>query len=209
MLLDLAFSPGPPRLIIRDGLLRTKALRTAMVSRLAGAFQEAHEKSGSLIVGVAKRSQVLNYLSLSLFLERTFDRPYPCFCEVPLEIERRAYRGHVWLTGSSFGKLHLAKLTADPQGLILPVDIPPWLADRRKEALEYLVGTAQTSFPIVGYPQPLVRAHDHAVMRGLEMSVLGDLLMSAVASGFSADQAERVVRHVCFGRSLLPGGASA
>src|SRR6184192_2462161 len=129
VLLDIAWNPGQTKaLVIRDGLLRSLALRKEILPKLGRSFEEAYREKGSLLVGVAKRSKVLNYLSLALALEGTLRKSYPCFCEVPKEIEREAHRQwRSWLEEHTIGRLHLAKLVEEPDGLILPVDIPEWL----------------------------------------------------------------------------------
>jgi len=208
VLLDIAWNPGQTKvLVIRDGLLRTKALRKEVITKLAKSFEEAYRDQGSLLVGVAKRSKVLNYLSLGLALEGTFRKKYPCFCEVPREIEREAHpRWRSWLEEATFGILHLAKFVEDPDGIVLPVDIPEWLMPRRKEILEYLAETAKSSFPTVGYPEPLIKAHEGAVLHGFEMSILEDLLVDEVAKGQRPDDSDKTFEHVAIGRGLLRGG---
>src|SRR5438552_17396786 len=67
VLLDIAWNPGQTTaLVIRDGLLRTKALRKETIGKLAKSFQDAYKDKGSLLVGVATRSTSLNYLCLGL-----------------------------------------------------------------------------------------------------------------------------------------------
>jgi hypothetical protein len=208
VLLDIAWNPGQTTaLVIRDGLLRTKALRPKVIAKLAKSFEDAYRDRGSLLVGVAKRSKVLNYLSLGLALEETFKKKYPCFCEVPREIEREAHpRWRSWLEEATFGILHLAKLAEDPDGIVLPVDVPEWLMPRRKEILEYLAETAKSSFPTVGYPEPLIKAHEGAVLHGFEMSILEDLLVEEVVRGQIPNEADKTLEHVAIGRGLLRGG---
>lgn len=207
-LLKLAWEPvRGRRLVIRDGLLRTLALTQSAVQRMAESFRQAYEANGSLLVGVAKRSQILNYISLALQLENTFRKPYPCFAAVPEDVQRRAYRGQNWLGGYGFGLLHLAKLASDPDGLVLPVDIPPWLESRRKETLEYLADSARGSFPQVGYPYPLVLAHEHASLGRFDVSVITDMLVRSIMAGRNTDEAERILRHVTLGRGLSKGGS--
>jgi hypothetical protein len=110
------------------------------------------------------------------------------------------------MQGNGFGRLHLAKLAEGRETPVFPVDIPEWLLPRRKEILEYLAKTTSTSFPVPGYPQPLVQAHEHANLRGLEMAVLGTLLAKAVVDGMGAGEAEHVMRHIGIGRHLVLGG---
>src|SRR5437016_11355108 len=208
VLLDIAWDPGQTTaLVIRDGLLRTKALRKETIGKLAKSFQDAYKDKGSLLAGVAKRSKVLNYLSLGLALEETFRRKYPCFCEVPREIEREAHpQWRTWLEESTFGILHLAKLVEEPGGLVLPIDIPEWLMSRRKEILEYLAETAKSSFPVIGYPEPLIRAHEGAVLHGMEMAVLEDMFIEELLRNQPGNDADKTFEHVAIGRGLLKGG---
>jgi hypothetical protein len=208
VVLDLAHSgQGIRILVIRDGLLRSKSLSIKAAKALARALEEAHKKTGSLLVGIAKRSKVLSYLSLALVLEGSLKKPYPCFVEVPEDLEKACYNfAATWMKGQAFGKMHLAKLVEGPDAPVFPVDVPTWLMDRRKEVLEYLAETAKASYPTPGYPQPLVQAHEHANLRGLEMSVLGDILIRNVAAEVNEEEAEGVIRHVAFGRGLVLGG---
>src|SRR5207247_7484808 len=106
-----------------------------------------YKEQGSLLVGVAKRSKVLNYLSISLALEGTFRKKYACFCEVPRDIEREAHpQWRSWLEEATFGILHLAKLVDNPDGMVLPVDIAEWLMPLRTEMMVDLVVNANYSF---------------------------------------------------------------
>lgn len=207
-LVELAFQSGRPVfLLIRDGLLRTKFIKKQIFPKLAEVFRQAYDTRKAMIVGVAKRSKALNYLSLALTLEGIFDRRAPCFAEVPLELEREAYTwARTWMEGQCFGRLHLVKLVEGRDALILPVDIPEWLMPRRKEVFEYLAETAKASFPVLGYPYPLVRAHENANLSGLEMEVVGDLMSRALIDWVDAGDKEKVLRHITLGRGLIRGG---
>jgi hypothetical protein len=174
---------------------------------LAKSLEQAYKNTGAMLVGVAKRSKVLTYLSLALTLQGTFRKAYPCFLEVPESLERECYNfAATWMQGQAFGKMHLAKLVEGVDAPVFPVDIPSWLMPKRKEVLEYLAETAKASYPTPGYPQPLIEAHEHANLQGLEMSVLADLLIRSVADKIPAEEAECVIRHVAFGRGLVLGG---
>jgi hypothetical protein len=207
VLLKLAWEKtSSKRLIIRDGLLRTLALSQPLVTALSESFRQAYEENGTLLVAVAKRTQLLNYISVALELNGTFRREYPCFAQVPERMQRKAYRGNNWLGGYGFGVLHLAKLSSDPDGWVLPVDVPHWLMDRRKEVLEYLASTARGSFPKVGYPYPLVQAHEYASMNGFDVSVVMDMVVRSVLDGKNSAEAERILRHITIGRAISTRG---
>lgn len=228
VLLDLASKDWPVDvLLLRDGLLRTKTLKRETFPKLDRAFRRAFESQTSagkrrvLVLGVAKTSAVLSKLSLAMMLERTWDRDYPCYAEVPKELEARCYNfDRTWLETASedsgndrqlyqsFGRLHLLKLGSSPDAPVLPVDVPVWLpGNRKQEILEYLVNDSLDTFPVLGYPSALQRAHDHAVLTGLEMTVLGDLMTDALQDQVDESLRERIVRHVHLGRGLIKGGA--
>ncbi len=207
-LTKLAFESSRPRfLLIRDGLLRTKFIKKQIFPKLAELFKQAYDECGAMIVGVAKRSKALNYLSLALTLEGIFDRHTPCFAEVPHELEKEAYTwAHTWMEGQCFGRLHLVKPVEGRDALILPVDIPEWLMSRRKEVFEYLAETAKSSFPVPGYPYPLVRAHENANLSGLEMEIIGDLMSRALLGLLDDGDKEKILRYITLGRGLIKGG---
>jgi len=207
-LTKLAFESSRPRfLLIRDGLLRTKFIKKQIFPKLVELFKQAYDECGAMIVGVAKRSKALNYLSLALTLEGIFDRHTPCFAEVPHELEKEAYTwAHTWMEGQCFGRLHLVKPVEGRDALILPVDIPEWLMSRRKEVFEYLAETAKSSFPVPGYPYPLVRAHENANLSGLEMEIIGDLMNRALLGLLDDGDKEKILRYITLGRGLIKGG---
>src|SRR6266700_1116277 len=61
-LMKLASQP-PAKLLIRDGLLRSILLPEIVFKKLRGRFEAFTAKNDHLLVGVAKRSSVINYLS--------------------------------------------------------------------------------------------------------------------------------------------------
>ncbi|MCL0079417.1 hypothetical protein M1O18_00690 [Dehalococcoidia bacterium] len=208
VLAELAFQSGRPVfLLLRDGLLRTKFIKKQIFPNLAKVFKQAYDSRKAMILGVAKRSKALNYLSLALTLEGIFDRRAPCFAEVSDELEREAYTwAHTWMEGQCFGRLHLVKLVEGHNALVLPVDVPEWLIPRRKEAFEYLAETAKSSFPVLGYPYPLVKAHENANLSGLEIGITGDLMTRALMDWVDRNDKEKILRHITLGRGLITGG---
>jgi len=209
VLLELAWNTGPAKvLLLRDGLLRTKTMKPETVAKLSKSFEEAYNKNGCMLIGVAKRSKVLNYLSLALELDGVFHKNYPCFCEVPEEISDESYNWDQtkYKTLQTFGKMHLVKFTEQKGGLVYPVDVPNWLMNKRKEVLEYAAETSKSSFPNLGYPYPLVKAHENAVLHGLEMEVLADYMIKAVMKGHTQKEQDKILEHISVGRGLSLGG---
>jgi len=87
---------GSDTVIIREGLLRTKSFKRTIFplidSRIRAVCKE-HKKNNInvSIVGVAKQSSVLSRLSVALELEEVFHKPFPCYVEVPRNIEEDCY----------------------------------------------------------------------------------------------------------------------
>lgn len=229
VLLDLASKDWPTEvLLLRDGLLRTKVLKLSTFPLLDKAFRGAFEEQSRgnkhrvYLLGVAKTSAVLSKLSLALTLEGVFERDYPCYAEVPRELEEQCYNfDKTWLDTAedraagdperyqSFGRLHLVKLAPRSMAPVFPVDVPVWLMKQpqtRQMVLEYLAYDAQDTFPTVGYPGSLQKAHDYAVLNGLEMTVLGDMMVQALLGRTDPALVEKLLRHINLNRGLAKGG---
>jgi hypothetical protein len=176
-LMQLASQP-PVKLLIRDGLLRSVLLTDVVFQRLREKFQALTAKNGHLLVGVAKRSRVLSYLSVALGLIDSFKDGQPAYLVIPAELEREAapaqYR---WIGSRAMGSLHIARLDRGESVPLMPVDIASWQQARAHEAMALLQESAHASFPVRGYPHALTEAHAHARMGGLEIEMLESLLL--------------------------------
>jgi hypothetical protein len=179
-LLKLASQP-PARLLIRDGLLRTVMLPDVVFQRIGEKFELLTAKHGHLLVGVAKRSRVLNYLSVALGLNESFTGGEPAYLFIPAELEREAapaqYR---WIGGRALGWLHIARLDRGENVPLLPVDVAVWQRDRVDEVMSLLHQSGRGSFPTRGYPQALIQAHEHARLGGLEIEMLERMLLEQI-----------------------------
>ena len=179
-LMKLASQP-PVKLLIRDGLLRSVLLTDVVFQRLREKFETLTTRHGHLLVGVAKRSRVLSYLSVALGLNESFKDGEPGYLSVPAELEREAapaqYR---WIGSRAMGALHIARLDRGEGVPLMPVDIASWQRTRVDEAMSLLHESAHASFPMRGYPHALVEAHEHARMGGLEIEMLESLLLREV-----------------------------
>jgi hypothetical protein len=180
-LLKLASQP-PVKLLVRDGLLRSVLLTDAVFQRLRAKFEAQTAKHGHLLVGVAKRSRVLSYLSMALGLNESFSDGEPAYLLIPAEMERQAapaqYR---WIGSRAMGLLHIARLDRGEGVPLMPVDVAAWQTARIDEAMSLLNESAHASFPLRGYPQALVQAHENARMGGLEIEMLESLLLQRVS----------------------------
>ena len=179
-LLKLASQP-PAKLLIRDGLLRSVMLTDRVFQRIGDKFEALTAKHGHLLVGVAKRSRVINYLSVSLGLNDSFAGGLPAYLQIPPELEREAapaqYR---WVGSRAMGWLHIARLDQGDNVPLLPVDVAIWQRERVDEAMSLLHESGRGSFPTRGYPQALIQAHEHARLGGLEIEILEEMLLEQV-----------------------------
>jgi hypothetical protein len=181
-LLKLASQP-PAKLLIRDGLLRSVLLTQAVFQRLRARFETMTAKHGHLLVGVAKRSRVINYLSVALNLNESFADRQPSYVLVPAELEiEAAPEQYRWIGDRAMGQLYMARLDVGEGVPLMPVDVSAWQTERAPEIMALLHESSRASFPVRGYPQALVRAHEHANLGGLEAEMLERLLLEEIAA---------------------------
>jgi hypothetical protein len=167
-----------PTLLLRDGLLRSIMLRERVFQALRARFEELTTQNNHLLIGAAKRSAVVNYLSVAFGVNETFQETAPAYVCVPPELEREAapvqYR---WIGDRAMGQLYLAKLDVGTDVPVLPIDVAAWQIDRVDEAMCYLRRSARGSFPRRGYPHELLMAHEHAKLSALEVEMLESELL--------------------------------
>lgn len=214
---------GSDTILVRDGLLRTKSFKESVFPLIDRRLREAvsfHATSHNVaisLVGVAKQSAVLSRLAVALEIEATFDKPYPCFTEVPEDIERECYNtDRHWMDNfetakeddqggksyQSLGKMFLVKFGDRPMDPVWPVDVAVWQAGNADKILGQLTVDAQQGFPIPDYPMCIQRAHDFAKVGGIEVEILQDLLLQGMCTTLSNEQFERLLRLKHLGQSL-------
>ena len=226
VLYDLITNPtiqwGGDTILIRDGLLRTKSFKREMFPQIDqkvrdGITRHQDRNVNLSLVGVAKQSAVLGRLAVALELEATFHKPYPCFAEVPEDIEEDCYNFDItWLKTyettepqddgrklyQSLGKMYLAKFGDRPFDPVWPVDVAIWQVPNVEKILGQLTVDAQQGFPIPDYPMSIQKAHDFAKLTGLEIEILQDLLMEGITQNLTLDESERLLRMKHLGQSL-------
>jgi hypothetical protein len=180
-------------LILRDGFLRSKIFRPglfeSMWERIREAVSAAESKKRKVyIVGVAKKSKVLDRYRLAFHLEGVFDSPDPLYLPVPPEVERQVYRWGEYAQGNeggswehfSQGRLYFAKFGEGPYAPVWPIDV--W-SDQEHEVdqiMGYLLANARAGFPIKDYPLALQQAHRWASMSDFDREVTEGVLYEAL-----------------------------
>lgn len=178
-------------IVIRDGLLRTKKIKSELVQKLKQNLLENREHV--MMVGVAKTSKIIFLLQAALMCENIFPNDRIGYVKIPLEIEMRAYKwiGQSRNLGSdkirpleySFGDLYIAKLSQH-KNLLVTIEIPSmdqnnpiYTKERIMEIISHLARDARVSYPNIGYPQTLMKAHEYATRQGFPTSIIHDKII--------------------------------
>lgn len=195
-------------LVVRDGLLRSKIfakdLFPKMWERIRKALRQVYERDRRkvFVVGLAKRSKVLDRYRLAFFLENVLVQPGACYLEVPAWIERDVYVWEEFARREQSeggegeerkfvqGALFLAKFGPKIFDPIWPVDIWQDHLERGEvdEILSYLLADAESGFPKPFYPLCLQKAHEGANLSGFDMDVIRGLIMEAVRESMPKGQ---------------------
>lgn len=185
---------GTDTLIVFDGLLRSKVFARDLFARYRQGITEGIEhqlrrnRRQIYLVGVAKRSKVLDRYRLAMALESTLASEYPAFVEIPQELEEKAY---IWseyaraddeqFRGTEInkyvgGKMFFVKFGSHKRDPIWPVDI--FLSQASPATAQvimgYLLSDAVDGFPVPFYPRCLQRAHENASLVDFDLDILQD-----------------------------------
>lgn len=165
-----------PRLILRDGLLRSVLLPEKVFRAIQRKLEAAVGERGHWLAGVAKRSAALRYLATAFALDEAFADGRPRYARVPPEVEEEAAPGpYHWAGERAMGELYAARLEAGAP--ILPVDIAAVCGAAAPDILRRLAQSARASFPLRGYPAELLTAHERACFSGIEAEALQALFL--------------------------------
>lgn len=213
---------GSDTIIVREGMLRTKSFKLTVFPKIDQLIREAYEyhkkKNISVsMVGVAKQSAVLSRLSVALELEGALHKPYPCYVQVPYDIEEDCYNfDDTWLKTyetsqpdengtyryQAIGKMFLVKFGDRPFDPVWPVDIAEWQLNDAERIIGQLTKDAQPGFPIPDFPMCVQKAHDFAKVNGLEMDILQDILFEGITQKLKDDEKEKILRMKHLGQNL-------
>lgn len=218
VLYDMVCNPalqwGGDTILVRDGLLRTKSFRRdifPLITERIKAGAEAHARRNVTIslVGVAKQSAVLSRLAVALELEGTFNKNFPCYVEVPQDIEADCYNyDRTWLLNydtapeneegerlyQSMGSLFLVKFGDRAMDPVWPVDIVNWQKANAGRILGQLMYDAHYGFPIPDYPMCIQKAHELSKINSLEVEMLQDLVFAGISQSLNQDETDRLLR---------------
>ncbi|MEH2013631.1 hypothetical protein [Nostoc sp.] len=192
-------------LIVRDGLLRSKIFTQRLFKDLLEKIDDAIKKIYRVskrriyIVGFSKKSKVLTRYRLAFALEGILTQGYPCYVEIPPDIQKKAYIWEEYATGSEAekfvgGRLFMVRFGSRLNDPIWPVDIFLPQLNQASQIMGYLLADANDGFPVPFYPRCLQKAHEEAALVGFDMEVMEDLIVNAVRKSFSHSEQDVVDR---------------
>jgi hypothetical protein len=126
-------------------------------------------------------------------IEGLMNEPYPCFVQVPRDLEKKAYVWPEYAAGDDdasggeapkfvAGKMFFTKFGNKATDPVWPVDILEQQVNDAPEVFSYLLADSIEGFPVPFYPRCLQKAHEHAALVGFDMDILQDAIIRAVRS---------------------------
>jgi hypothetical protein len=187
---------GTDTVIVWDGLLRSKVFAGTLFAKLRDGIHEAirdqksRKRRNIYVVGVAKRSKVLQRYRLAMLLEGCMRCDYPCYAEVSRELEQKAYVWSEYARGSEVdsgeankfvaGKMFFVKFGARPRDPIWPVDLLESQVGDAQVVFGSLLSDALDGFPVPFYPRCLQKAHENAALVDFDMDILQQGIVRAI-----------------------------
>ena len=208
---------GGPILFVREGPLRARVFREDVFKALDQSIREECKKRRArgehvFLVGVAKKTRLLDHLRLALSLEDVFEKwTRPCYVSVRRDIADKFYRRR-WLDTMetadnreylSMAQMCLVKFGEHPSDPVWPVDVAIWQEEEAGQILVHLAKDARRGFPVPDFPLCIQTAHDCAKIGGIEMAYLRDILGDVMTDGFAdPKKRERILRALHLGEDL-------
>lgn len=193
-------------LVVRDGLLRSKIFHGDLFVRMGELMYEAIERTYKRdrrriwLVGVAKKTQVLEYYRLAISLSGVLDNGSPCFAQVPSQMldvyQWDEYTRDVRDDDEgekpkfNFGQMYFVRFGPYSGDPVWTVDLMA-RQDRDAQAIfGYLQQDAVAGFPVPFYPNCLQQADSYSRVADLDMDIVEDFLVDAVREQVGKDKAD-------------------
>jgi hypothetical protein len=183
--------------VVHDGLLRSKVFKSDLFIQLYNRMQTAIEKTRTtykrdiFVVGLAKRSQVVQHYQLAMAVEDLFPSGGPYYVPVPYEFQEKLYRWSEYirppdpeaageLPKFNIGSMQLVRFGPSRGDPVWTVDLLASQVGRAQEIFGCLLADARNGFPIPFYPKCLQQADHFAQVTEFDRDILDDLFTEAV-----------------------------
>jgi hypothetical protein len=184
-------------LLVRDGLLRSKIFRGGLFVEMYGLVKRhiervyAEDRRRIWLVGLAKRSEVLEQYRLAISLSRVFERGSPCFVAVPQEMQRHAIKWTEYIRSPeevssgedpkfNMGSMHFVRFGTRSGDPVWTVDLLECQKTDAQVIFGYLLTDAVAGFPIPFYPNCIQQADNHSRVADLDQDIIEDNLIEAI-----------------------------
>jgi hypothetical protein len=185
-------------LIVFDGFLRSKVFARDLFQKYREGIQEGIDRQFEAnrrriyLVGVAKHSKVLSRYRLAMALEGVMQSPFPCYVEIPRELEEKAYVWSEYARGDDrvaeggevnkfvAGKMFFVKFGSGTRDPVWPIDIFLSQSNDHATIFGYLLNDAIEGFPVPLYPRSLQKAHENAALVDFDMDILQDMIFGGL-----------------------------
>lgn len=187
--------PASDCLIVRDGLLRGYVFKPEVFREIVQRMRKRIdamrrvEQQKVYLVGIAKRSKVLDRYNLAMNVARLWPSGSPYFVPVPFEMERKTFSHLAYVEtaaddsrGLNAGALHFVRFGAKLHDRVWAVDVFKPQEPEAATILGHLLHDAKVGFPIPYYPYCLQQAHEHAQIGTLDASLLQDAILDSIRS---------------------------
>ncbi|MCQ4081967.1 hypothetical protein NGB36_15455 [Streptomyces sp. RB6PN25] len=193
-------------LIVRDGLLRSKIFSGDLFVKMGEQIYEAIERTWRRdrrkvwLVGLAKRTQVLEYYRLAISLSGVFDNGAACFAKVPYAMLDHVYKWEEYIRGVddttsgedpkfNFGSMYFVRFGPYSGDPIWSVDLMSRQDKEAQAIFGYLQADAVAGFPIPLYPNCIQQADSFSRVADLDLDIIEDHLVDAVRDQVGEDKA--------------------
>lgn len=200
---------GSDTLIVFDGLLRSKIFKGDLFVKYRMGLEEGirrqyeNNRRNIYIVGIAKHSKVIDRYRLAMYIENIMTVNYPCYVEIPRDIEEKAYIWSEYARGDDVvqegreinkfvaGKMFFVKFGSGKYDPIWAVDILLSQVGDASQIMGYLLADAINGFPVPFYPLSLQKAHDNAALVDFDMEIIQDEILNSLREVLRGD-AEKI-----------------
>jgi hypothetical protein len=193
-------------LLVHDGLLRCKIFRGELFIKMYELIRQhiarvyAEDRRHIWLVGLAKKTEVLEYYRLAISLSRSFERGSPCFVAVPEIMQERVYRWAEYTRSPddastaekpkfNMGAMHFVRFGSRSGDPVWTVDLLHCQKNDAQAVFGYLLTDAVAGFPVPFYPNCLQQADNHSRVADLDLDIVEDNLMDAIRQQVGSDLA--------------------
>ncbi|MCF6096361.1 hypothetical protein L1766_04980 [Thermovorax subterraneus] len=196
---------GTDTLIVFDGLLRSKVFAGDLFVKYREGLEEGirrqyeNNRRRIYIVGIAKHSKVIDRYRLAMYIENIMTGNYPCYVEIPRNIEEKAYVWPEYARGDEVvqegreinkfvaGKMFFVKFGSGRYDPIWAVDILLSQVEDAPQIMGYLLSDAIDGFPVPFYPLSLQKAHENAALVDFDMEIIQDEILNSLREVLRGD----------------------